>query len=243
MWEIYKKELILFFSSLIGYIVIAVFLLTLGLIMFVFPDMSLLDHNYATLSQLFGIAPMIFLFLIPAITMRSFADENQSGTIEFLLTKPLNDFQIVGAKYLSSLTLVIIAILPTLLYFYTVYQLGAPVGNIDVGAVTGSYIGLILLAACFVAIGLFASVVTDNQIVSFIAATFLCFLFYYAFYFLSKLPIFVGRLDSFIQRLGIDYHYTSISRGVVDTRDVVYFLSMIALFLFLTMFFLQKKRW
>ncbi len=243
MWHIYKKELTLFFSSLIGYIVIGVFLLTLGLIMFVFPDMSLLNHNYATLSQLFGIAPMIFLFLIPAITMRSFAEENQSGTIEFLLTKPLSDLEIIGAKYLSSLTLVVIAILPTILYFYTVYELGAPRGNIDVGAVIGSYLGLLLLAACFVAIGLFASVMTDNQIVSFITATFLCFIFYYAFYLLSKLPIFVGRMDSFVQRLGIDYHYSSISRGVIDSRDVVYFLSMIALFLFLSMFFLQKKRW
>lgn len=243
MWFIFKKEVSVFFSSLIGYIVIGVFLLILGLVMFVFPDFSLLNYNYASLDQLFGIAPLIFLFLIPAVTMRSFAEENQSGTIELLVTKPVKDYEIVLGKYFACVALVVLALLPTLLYLWTVYELGSPRGNIDLGAAFGSYIGLFLLAACFVAIGIFASVVTDNQIVSFIVATFLSFLFYYAFFLLSRLPVFVGKWDVFVQKLGIDYHYASISRGVLDSRDLIYFLSIIVLFLVLTLGILQKRKW
>lgn len=233
----------MFFSSLIGYIVIGVFLLILGLVMFVFPDFSLLNYNYASLDQLFGIAPLIFLFLIPAVTMRSFAEENQSGTIELLVTKPVKDYEIVLGKYFACLALVVLALLPTLLYLWTVYELGSPRGNIDLGAAFGSYIGLFLLAACFVAIGIFASVVTDNQIVSFIVATFLSFIFYYAFFLLSRLPMFVGKWDVFVQKLGIDYHYASISRGVLDSRDIIYFLSIIILFVVFTLGILQKRKW
>lgn len=243
MWFIFKKEVSVFFSSLIGYIVIGVFLLILGLVMFVFPDFSLLNYNYASLDQLFGIAPLIFLFLIPAVTMRSFAEENQSGTIELLVTKPVKDYEIVLGKYFACLALVVLALLPTLLYLWTVYELGSPRGNIDLGAAFGSYIGLFLLAACFVAIGIFASVVTDNQIVSFIVATFLSFLFYYAFFLLSRLPLFVGKWDVFVQKLGIDYHYASISRGVLDSRDIIYFLSIIILFVVFTLGILQKRKW
>ena len=243
MWYIFKKEVSVFFSSLIGYIVIGVFLMILGLMMFVFPDFSLLNYNYATLDQLFGIAPNIFLFLIPAITMRSFAEENQSGTIELLVTKPLRDIDIVLGKYFAALFLVVLSILPTLLYLYTVYELGSPRGNIDLGAAAGSYIGLLFLGASFVAIGLFASVVTDNQIVSFILGTFLCFIFYYAFFLISRFPMFVGKMDAAIQKLGIDYHYASISRGVIDSRDIVYFLSVIALFVLSILFVLQKRKW
>lgn len=243
MWFIFKKEVSVFFSSLVGYIVIGVFLLILGLVMFVFPDFSLLNYNYASLDQLFGIAPLIFLFLIPAVTMRSFAEENQSGTIELLVTKPVKDYEIVLGKYFACLALVVLALLPTLLYLWTVYELGSPRGNIDLGAAFGSYIGLFLLAACFVAIGIFASVVTDNQIVSFIVATFLSFLFYYAFFLLSRLPLFVGKWDVFVQKLGIDYHYASISRGVLDSRDIIYFLSIIILFVVFTLGILQKRKW
>lgn len=243
MWFIFKKEVSVFFSSLIGYIVIGVFLLILGLVMFVFPDFSLLNYNYASLDQLFGIAPLIFLFLIPAVTMRSFAEENQSGTIELLVTKPVKDYEIVLGKYFACLALVVLALLPTLLYLWTVYELGSPRGNIDLGAAFGSYIGLFLLAACFVAIGIFASVVTDNQIVSFIVATFLSFIFYYAFFLLSRLPMFVGKWDVFVQKLGIDYHYASISRGVLDSRDIIYFLSIIILFVVFTLGILQKRKW
>ncbi len=243
MWYIFKKEIGVFFSSLIGYIVIGVFLVLMGLIMFVFPDFSLLNYRYATLDQLFNIAPLIFVFLIPAVTMRSFADENQSGTIELLLTKPLRDRDIVLGKYLAALFLVVFALLPTLLYYYTVYDLGSPRGNLDSGAIMGSYIGLFLLAACFTAVGIFASCVTNNQIVSFILATFLCFFFYWVFFLLSKLHFLVGKADDIVQMLGLDFHYASISRGVIDTRDILYFFSFIYLFILLTLTAMQRRKW
>ncbi|NUQ24525.1 MAG: gliding motility-associated ABC transporter permease subunit GldF [Saprospiraceae bacterium] len=243
MSSIYWKEINSFFSSLIGYIVIGVFLVVLGLVMFVFPDSSLLDFNYATLDQLFQVAPLIFLFLIPAITMRSFAEEQQTGTIELLVTRPLSDLAIVAGKLLASLTLVIFALLPTLLYYYTVYQLGSPKGNLDSGAIAGSYIGLICLASVFVAIGLFASSLASNQIIAFVSATFLCFLFYYGFDYFSRLPVFVGKVDDLVQMLGIDYHYQSISRGLIDSRDLVYFVSLVALFIALTLVSLGRRKW
>ncbi len=243
MLSIYLKEVSHFFSSLIGYIVIGVFLLILGLMMWVFPDYSLLDYNYATLEQLFGLAPVIFMFLIPAITMRSFSEETQTGTIELLTTRPIQDLSIVLGKYFACLSLVVFALLPTLLYYYSVYQLGSPVGNIDSGAVAGSYLGLIFLSGAFVAIGIFASTLTNNQIVAFILATFLCFVFFWAFSFLSRLPVFVGKVDHIVEMMGIDFHYNSISRGVIDTRDVIYFLSLIAVFIVLTLTSLQKRKW
>ncbi|MCR9286438.1 MAG: gliding motility-associated ABC transporter permease subunit GldF [Bacteroidetes bacterium] len=243
MLSIFQKEINSFFSSLIGYIVIGVFLVVLGLIMFVFADTSILSYNYATLDQLFGIAPMIFMFLIPAITMRSFAEEQQSGTIELLVTRPLNDLEIILGKFFACLGLVVFAIIPTLLYYYTVYNLGSPQGNLDSGAIIGSYIGLVFLAATFVAIGLFASSLTQNQIIAFILATFLCFIFYWGFWFFSKLPGFVGKGDDIVQMIGIDYHYNSISRGVIDTRDVIYFLSLIGVFIMMTATSLERRKW
>ncbi len=243
MWSIFTKEINTFFSSLIGYITIGVFLVLLGLIMFVFPDTSLMEYHFATLDQLFDIAPMIFLFLIPAITMRFFAEENQSGTIELLVTKPVTDLGIVLGKYFAALSLVLFALLPTLLYYYTVYQLGSPPGNLDSGAILGSYAGLVFLAGAFVAIGLFASSLTDNQIVAFILATFLGFIFFYGFFYLSKLPVFVGKVDDVVQMIGMDYHYGSISRGVLDTRDLVYFLSLISLFVAMTVAALGRRKW
>lgn len=243
MYSIFNKEINTFFSSLIGYIVIGVFLTFLGLMMFVFTDTSLLNYQYATLDQLFSLAPLIFMFLIPAITMRSFSEENQTGTIELLVTRPLYDLEIVLGKYLACLALVLFALLPTLLYYYTVYQLGNPVGNLDSGAIMGSYLGLFALAAAFVAIGIFASSVSNNQIVAFILATFLCFLFFWGFFFFSKLPIFVGRVDDVVQMIGIDYHYNSISRGVIDSRDVVYFLSLIGVFIMATLTSLGRRKW
>lgn len=243
MLSIFQKEINSFFSSLIGYIVIGVFLVVLGLIMFVFADTSILSYNYATLDQLFGIAPMIFMFLIPAITMRSFAEEQQSGTIELLVTRPLNDLEIILGKFFACLGLVVFAIIPTLVYYYTVYNLGSPQGNLDSGAIIGSYIGLVFLAATFVAIGLFASSLTQNQIIAFILATFLCFIFYWGFWFFSKLPGFVGKGDDIVQMIGIDYHYNSISRGVIDTRDVIYFLSLIGVFIMMTATSLERRKW
>ncbi len=243
MLTIFSKEIKAFFSSLIGYIVIGVFLLVTGLMMFVFPDTSLLDSSYATMDQLFALAPIIFMFLIPAVTMRSFAEENQTGTIELLATRPLRDIEIVLGKFLASLILVLIALIPTLFYYYSIHQLGSPVGNLDSGAIMGSYIGLFLLAGVYTAIGVFASSLIDNQIVSFILATFLCFFMYWGFLFLSKLPVFFGKTDILVQMFGIDYHYSSISRGVLDTRDLIYFLSVIALFVAMTLVSLEKRKW
>lgn len=243
MLSIFYKEINSFFSSLIGYMVIGVFLLLMGLVMWVFPDYSVLDSNYATLEGLFSIAPMVFLFLIPAVTMRTLAEEKQSGTIELLVTRPISDWQIVGGKFLACFVLVLFALLPTVLYYLTVYQLGSPKGNLDTGGIIGSYIGLLFLAAAFVAIGVFASSLTNNQIVAFVLATFLCFFVYLAFDFLSRLPIFFGKTDDIVQSIGIEYHYNSISRGVLDTRDVVYFVSVIAVFLAATVLSLGKRRW
>lgn len=215
----------------------------MGLLLWVVPDYSILDSNYASLDALFDLAPMVFMLLIPAITMRSMAEETQTGTIELLVTRPLSDWQIVGGKFLASLTLVLLALLPSLVYYFSVYQLGAPKGNLDSGGIIGSYIGLFCLAAVFCAIGIFASALTSNQIVSFILATFLCFFTYLVFDLLSKLPIFFGKTDDIVQKLGIAHHYNSISRGVVDTRDLIYFGSVVVLFLSAAVLVLSKRRW
>ena len=241
MATIFFKEINSFFSSLIGYIVIGVFLLMMGLVMFVFPDYSILNTNFASLDQLFDIAPMIFLFLIPAITMRSFSEENQTGTIELLMTRPLKEWQIILGKFLANWALVAIALLPTLLYYFTLYQLGSPKGNLDTGGIIGSYIGLLLLAGVFAAIGIFASSLTKNQIIAFILAMFLCFFVHWGFDFFSRLPIFVGKSDAFIQSLGLSYHYQSISRGVINLSDTIYFASVITFFIFCTQTALEKK--
>jgi len=243
MLALIGKEIRSFLGSLIGYVVIIVFLTTIGLMMWVFPGATnVLDSGYSTIDTLFYIAPWVFMFLVPAITMRLFAEETRTGTIELLLTKPLTDFQIVFAKYIAGFTLVLFSLLPTLVYFYSVYQIGNPVGNIDVGGTLGSYIGLLFLGSVFVAIGLFSSAITKNQIISFIVAVFLCFFCYVGFESISSLA-FLGVLDTLLVKLGINEHYVSISRGVIDTRDVIYFLSTIALFLILTKTALSSRKW
>jgi ABC-2 type transport system permease protein len=242
MLAIFRKEITLFFSSLIGYIAIGVFLVITGLFLWVLTDFSIFDNKYATLEQLFTIAPFVFMFLIPAITMRSFAEEQKTGTIEILSTKPVTDFQIVFGKYMAGLVLVVFSLLPTLLYFYTVYYLATPVGNVDTGATWGSYIGLLFLGGSYLAVGLFASAITDNQIVSFIVGMFLCFFFFQLLDYLRDLPILQGAGEVF-EALSIQTHYTSISRGVVDTRDLVYFLSFIAVFLFGTKTVIGSRKW
>lgn len=243
MFSIYKKDLTDFFSSWIAYIAIGVFVMFLGLYMWVFEDTSVLSYNYANLDQLFSIAPLIFLFLIPAISMRSFSEELQNGTLELLLTKPISIVQIVLAKYLANVSLVLVAIIPTFIYYYSVYKLGLPEGNLDSGSIMGSYIGLFLLACCFVSIGMFASSLTKNQIVAFALGAFLCFFFYWAFYFISRMPMFIGQMDDLIQKFGISHYYESISRGVIDTRDLMYFFSLIIFFLSLTTISIQKRKW
>ena len=242
MYSIFKKEIRSFLSSLIAYVVIIVFLLIVGLFTWVFADGNILAQGYASLDTLFFMAPWIFIFLISAITMRSFSEEINQGTFEILSTKPITDFQIILGKYLVAVCLVAFSVLPTLLYFYSVYQLGLPKGNIDMGATWGSYIGLILLGGCYASIGIFSSAATSNQIVAFVLGMFLCFFFYVGFQQISNLSLF-GGWDSFIQNLGIQYHYDSISRGVVDSRDLVYFGSLISFFLGLTYIVLDSRKW
>ncbi|TAD99563.1 MAG: gliding motility-associated ABC transporter permease subunit GldF [Bacteroidetes bacterium] len=241
MFTILRKEINAFLNSLIGYMVMIVFLTGVGLFFWVFPQTSVLEYGYASLETLFSITPFIYLFLIPAITMRTFAEEKQAGTIELLLTRPLTSLQIVLSKYFASLVLVFIALLPTFTYYYTVYQLGSPVGNIDSAAVAGSYIGLLLLGAVFCAIGIFASVLTDNQIVSFVLAVFLCFLLYAGFSSIAEINIW-ANFSYLIGKIGIDYHYNAMSKGLIDSRNVLYFLSVIVVFLYLTKLILDEKK-
>ncbi len=242
MIAVMRKELIHFFGSLTGSITIAVFLLVTGLFMWVLPDFSILDSIYASMDQLFSLAPVIFIFLVPAITMRTFAEEHQTGNFEMLRTKPVTAAGLVLGKYIATLVLICVALLPTLIYYYSVYTLGSPEGNIDSGQVFGSYLGLLALASAFAALGIFASSVTKNQIVAFLAGCFLCFFFYWTFYYLSKLPVFFGKTDDFIQRLGIDYHYNSMSRGVLDTRDIFYFIAFGGIVLILTLMVIKRNK-
>jgi len=239
MWAICKKELRQFFSSLTGYIAIIVFLLVNGLMLFVFEN-NIFDFGYATLDRFFELAPWILLLLIPAITMRSFADEFKTGTFELLQTRPLSRWQVVGGKYWGSLIVVLIALLPTIVYFFSVQALSAT-GGIDTGATAGSYTGLFLLAAVFTSIGICTSSFTTNAVVSFIGSLIICALLYYGFDAISKLPGLSGGADYYIAMAGIDFHYRSISRGVIDTRDVIYFGSVIFLFLALTSRNLLKR--
>jgi ABC-2 type transport system permease protein len=252
VFSILKKEIISYLSSLVAYVTIGVFLLVLGLFLWVFPELKILpgsnifDYGYAGLDSLFTIAPYLFLFLIPAITMRSIAEERKEGTIETLLTRPLNDWQIVLGKYLACLVIVFFALLPTLVYYITIYTLGAPKGDIDTGGVIGSYIGLFLLGACFCSIGLLASAITKNQIISFIIAVFLCFFIFAGFDLVGQLADSTDKLV-FLQNLnlenwGITEHYESVSRGVLDTRDLCYFVIVTGLFICATLFVLIRQR-
>ncbi len=243
MYALLKKEINSFLSSLIGYIVITVFLLTVGLFMWIFPgDSNVLENGYSNIDGLFVVAPWVFMFLIPAITMRSFADEKKSGTIELLLTRPLTDLQIIASKYLAGFILVLFSLLPTLIYYISVHFLGNPTGNIDTGGMWGSYIGLLFLASAFVSIGIFASSITENQVIAFIVAVFLCFFSFIGFDSISGLDLF-GTVDTLIMSLSVNEHYISMSRGVIDTRDVFYFLSVIGIFILLTKTTLESRKW
>lgn len=234
MYSLFFKEITGFFYSLTGYIVIIIFLVVNSLFMWVFEGpMNLLDGGYATLDSLFILAPWVFLLLIPAITMRSFAEEKRSGTLDLLLTRPLSGIQIIGAKYLAAVVLVLLALLPTLVYYYTVLSLGNPAGNIDQGGTWGSYIGLLFLAGAYAAIGIFCSSLTDNLIISFLLAAFLSLFMCYGFEQVSTLAT-LGKTGGFLVSLGIIEHYRSMSRGVIDTRDIVYFAALIAIFIVLT---------
>jgi len=240
MWAVCKKELRQFFSSLTAYIAIVVFLLLNGLFLFIFPDTSLLDYGFATLDKFFELAPWILLLLVPALTMRSFADEFRSGTFEILGTRPLTSWQILLGKYLGSLTVVLCSLLPTIIYAYTVQHLSTD-GGIDVGGTVGSYLGLIFLAAVFTAIGICCSSFSSNGVIAFLIAAFVCFIMYNGFNAVSRIPAFESGADYYIEMFGIDFHYRSVSRGIVDTRDLIYFISMTILFLSITNRNLQKR--
>lgn len=243
MISLLRREISSFLNSLIGYIVISLFLVTIGLFMWIFPgEFNVLDSGYANIDTLFIIAPWVFIFLGPAITMRSFSEEFRTGTIELIMTKPLTDWEIVMAKFLAGIILIILALLPSLVYVYTIGQLGATAWNLDTGALWGSYIGLLFLASGFVAIGLFASSLSSNQIVAFIVGVFLSFFCFVGFESISGLSAFTG-IELIIARLGINEHYISMSRGVIDTRDLLYFLSLIVVFVAATKLKLESRNW
>ncbi|QDK82734.1 gliding motility-associated ABC transporter permease subunit GldF [Spirosoma sp. KCTC 42546] len=233
MLAIFRKEINQFFSSPIAYIIMGVFLTAVGLLLWVFPDTSLLENGYADMGTFFNLTPYLLLFLVPAITMRSIADEVRSGTLEWLLTKPVSGWGIVGGKFLASWLLVVITLLPTLVYYYSLYQLGSPVGNIDSAGVFGSYLGLVLLAGVFVAIGLWASSFNDNQVVAFVLGAFFCFLLYVGLGALAGLSL-LGGLSYYLSLFALDEQYRALGRGVIDSRNVIYLLSLLVLFLFLT---------
>ncbi len=238
MFTILKKEINSFFASPMGYLVIGVFLTLNGVFLWLFKgEFNILDYGFADLSSFFLLAPWILLFLVPAVTMRSFSEEIKQETLELLLTKPITVIQIVLGKYLGALSLIIIALLPTLLYVYTIYQLGNPVGNLDFGSTLGSYLGLLFLAAAYTSIGVFASTLSGNQIVAFIISAFLCLFFYIGFEGLADF-----NSIEIIEQLGMSYHYKSISRGVLDTRDVIYFFSISAFFLILAKLIINRKQ-
>ncbi len=240
MWSICKKEINQFFSNLTGYIAMILFLLINGVFLFILNDSSIFEFGYASLDKFFELAPWVFMFLVPAITMRSLSDEFKAGTYEILKTKPLSSWQLVTGKYLSILIVLLLAILPTMIYIISIKSLSAQ-GGIDSGGILGSYIGLLFLAAVFAAIGLCCSGFTNNAVVAFLISAFSCLVLYFGFNAWSKLGFFTNGPDYYIEMLGIDFHYRSISRGVLDSRDLVYFLSIIFIFLLSTVKILQKK--
>lgn len=242
MTQVFLKEFNGFLNSLIAYVVMGVFLTGIGLLMWVFPETSVLDYGYADMETLFSLGPYVLMFLIPAITMKSFAEESKMGTLELLLTKPLSDWDIVFGKFMAAWALVIIALVPTAVYVYALMQLGDPVGNLDVPGVLGSYLGLWLLGGVFCSIGIFASSITSNQIVAFIVAAFLCFILYTGFDSMSAL-VANGDLALRMKQWGILYHYDSLSKGLIDSRSVTYFFSATMVVHLLTKTVLGSRQW
>ncbi|WP_046745334.1 gliding motility-associated ABC transporter permease subunit GldF [Kordia zhangzhouensis] len=241
MLAILKKEINAFFSSSVGYLVIALFLILNGLFLWFFKsEFNIFNYGFADLTPFFTLAPWILIFLIPAITMRSFSEEKRLGTLELLVTKPISYWQIVLGKYTGSFVLILLALLPTLLYVYTVWYLGDPEGNLDVGSTLGSYFGLLFLIAAYTSIGIFTSTLSQNQIVAFITAVFICFVMYYGFEGMASTPLF-GDFSATVEKVGMKRHFDSIARGVIDTRDVIYFVTVTIFFLFLTVVQLKKR--
>lgn len=242
MIQVFKKEFHSFLNSLIAYIIISVFLTGMGLILWVFPESSILEYGYADMGSFFSLAPYIFMVIIPAITMRMFSEEKKSGTIEFLFTKPLSDIDIILGKYFAGLAIVLFTLAPTLIYYFTVKYLGNPPGNIDSAGTFGSYIGLILLGSAFTAIGIFASSLSENQVVAFIIAVFISFMVYSGLRSIASIDIW-GKYSNAIDKLGIIYHYNAMSRGLIDSRNIVYFLSLITFSLLFTKLKIGSRKW
>ncbi|MEP5611025.1 MAG: gliding motility-associated ABC transporter permease subunit GldF [Cyclobacteriaceae bacterium] len=241
MISILKKEIHEFLDSLIAYVVIGIFLVGIGLLMWVFPETNVLDYGYSSMETVFSLAPYVFMFLVPAITMKSFAEEKRNGTIELLYTLPFKEMDIIKGKFFAGFLLVLFSILPTLVYYFSLFYLGNPVGNIDTAGIVGSYIGLILLGGIFTAIGIMSSALTGNQIVSFILAAFLCFFFYAGFESLASINIW-SETSAIIKEVGILVHYEVLSKGLIDFSDVVYLLSVTGLFLYLTKLILNLQK-
>ena len=242
MLRIFLKEINSFLDSLIGYAVVVVFLVAVGLLMWVFPETSVLDYGFAEMDTLFTLGPFVFIFLVPAITMRSFAEERKMGTLEWLLTKPVSEGDLVLGKFLAAVCLVILALAPTLIYYVTLHQLGNPVGNVDTSGVIGSYVGLILLGAVFCALGILASSMVANQIVAFLLAALLSFLLYSGFDSMAAL-IADGSVALLVRQVGIQYHFESLSRGLIDSRDVVYFFALGGVLLLGAKTVLSSRSW
>ncbi len=240
MWSIFKKEVSSFFNSLIAYMVIGVFLLMNGLLFWLYPDTNILDYGYADMDGFFRLCPYLLLFFVPAITMRMFSEELRSGTMEFLLTRPVSLSAIIGGKYLSCVFIIGLALLPTLIYYLSLYRLGNPVGNIDSAAVVGSYFGLVLLASVYAAVGLFLSSVTRNQVVAFLLTALVCYILFIGFDQLSGL--FTGAVQYGVAYVGLAFHYNSLGKGIIDSRDVLWLVSLSLIFLVLTLLSLNNIR-
>ena len=242
MIQILAKEFNSFLNSLIAYVVVGVFLVGIGLLMWVFPETSVLEYGYADMDTLFSMGPYVLIFLVPAITMRSFAEEKKAGTMELLFTKPLTDWDVILGQFLACFLLVVLALVPTFIYYFSISQLGNPVGNIDTPGVIGSYLGLVLLGGVFCSVGILASSITSNQIVAFVIAAFLCFIFFTGFQSIAALEFWTDQA-LFIKQLGIVEHYEALSKGLIDSRDVLYFLSAMFLMLTTTKLILGSRQW
>jgi ABC-2 type transport system permease protein len=243
MFAIFRKEISGFFSSLTGYIVIIVFLLINSLFMWVFPgEWNILDSGYAGLDTLFFLSPWVFMFLVPAVTMRMIAEEKRLGTIELIYSRPITERSLVYGKYFASVCLVLLALLPGIIYSISVYRLGESPGNLDKGGTLGSFIGLFFLASVYASAGILASSLTDNQVIAFILAVLICFILFMGFDSVAYLPG-LKKVDEFVIRLGINEHYKSISRGVIDIKDITYFLAIIVLLNETTRFHLVSRKW
>jgi len=242
MYSIFKKEFLAYLSSLVAYLVIGIFLGVLGFLVWIYPESSVLEYGYADLAIMFDVIPWVYLFLIPALTMRTFSEEKKQGTIELLLTKPIKEWEIVLGKFLACYALLTIALLPTLVYYYSVLKLGNPQGNLDKGAFWGSYIGMFLLGGVFTSIGIFISTLTDNQLIAFIITVFVCAFFHYGFAAFSRM-IGKGSLSDILAQLGLDYHYYSLSKGLMDSRNLFYYFSLIFFMLYSSVIQLISRNW